>query len=455
MDVYTKFVSSFLFPLHERVKGHHTTRVLQRLEKSQWESRESIVEVQIRDLKAFLKDISSSVPYYRELFRACSFNPDSVSELYDLQRLPFLDKELIKKNRERLKSTRAVGLRRFNTGGSTGEPLIFYLNSERISHDIAAKWRATRWWHVDIGDPEVVLWGSPIELQAQDHMRRWRDRLLRSTLLSAFDLSYESLDRYLEIICRKKPRMLFGYPSVIAKLAEHARHRNMDMGDSGVKVAFVTAEKLYPWQRDLIRSVFRCDVANGYGGRDAGFVAHECPQGSMHITAEDIIVEIIDDSGRVLPPGELGEIVITHLRTQAFPFLRYRTGDMGVLSNQSCSCGRGLPVLHEISGRSTDFIVTRGGRLVHGLALIYVLRDLDEVRSFKITQETIQDLHIDLVPGPGFGDETAKLIESKIQQAAGQDFSVKINRVENIPPERSGKYRYVVSKVHNQKSDLE
>lgn len=131
---------------------------------------------------------------------------------------------------------------------------------------------------------------------------------------------------------------------------------------------------------------FSCPVANGYGGRDAGFIAHECPSGCMHITAEDIIVEIVDESGIVQPPGVAGEIMVTHLAASEYPFIRYRTGDIGILSNEKCACGRGLPLLHEIQGRSTDFVIAADGTVIHGLALIYILRDLPGVKSFKVIQ---------------------------------------------------------------------
>lgn len=98
---------------------------------------------------------------------------------------------------------------------------------------------------------------------------------------------------------------------------------------------FCTSERLYDHQREAISSAFACPVANGYGGRDAGFIAHECPAGGMHITAEDIIVEIIDENGSIQPTGIAGEIVVTHLATSDFPFIRYRTGDVGSLSTEN------------------------------------------------------------------------------------------------------------------------
>ncbi len=147
--------------------------------------------------------------------------------------------------------------------------------------------------------------------------------------------------------------MLFGYPSALARIARQADARGIGLGDAGIKVAFVTAERLYDDQRDDIARVFGCRVANGYGSRDAGFIAHECPAGGMHITAEDIVVEVIGADGQPLPAGESGEIVVTHLATSEFPFIRYRTGDVArLVAGATCACGRSLPLLTDIQGRT-------------------------------------------------------------------------------------------------------
>ncbi|MEC8427899.1 MAG: AMP-binding protein, partial [Pseudomonadota bacterium] len=319
--------------------------------------------------------------------------------------------------------------------------------NKRVSHDVAAKWRATRWWDVDIGDPEIVVWGSPIELGAQDRVRLIRDKLFRTELLPAFEMSDAKLDDFIEQIKGSKPAMLFGYPSALAHIAEYAKKKQHQMDNLGIKVAFVTSEKLYDHQRQSIEDVFGCPVANGYGGRDAGFIAHQCPSGSMHITAEDIIVEIVDKQGNVLPYGESGEIVVTHLATRDFPFVRYRTGDVGVLSDDCCACGRGLPVLKEIQGRSTDFVTAKDGAVVHGLALIYILRDLPGIDLFKVTQESLDLTRVEIVKGTDYREEHEQEIRKVFRQRLGQDVEIDIVYCKDIAVEKSGKYRYVISKV--------
>ncbi|HET9663825.1 MAG TPA: AMP-binding protein, partial [Burkholderiales bacterium] len=374
--LYTPLVSGVLFPLQERLKNHDSVAVRRSLEESQWWDSERLQSLQLAGLRKLLQHAAEHVPYYRTLFQAQGFDPRGVKALADVARLPLLSKADVRKNLERLKADGAQGLTRFNTGGSSGEPLIFFLDRERVSHDVAAKWRATRWWGVDIGDPEIVVWGSPIELGAQDRMRGIRDVLMRTELLPAFEMSQAKLDEFVRRIRHRRPKMLFGYPSALAHIARHALRRGIAMDDLGVKVAFATGESLYDRQRQDIERVFDCEVANGYGSREGGFIGHQCPAGGMHITAEDLIVEIIDERGRPLSAGRQGEIVVTHLATKQFPFIRYRTGDVGVLSAQRCVCGRGLPLLQEIQGRTTDFVVAQDGTVMHGLALIYVVREI-------------------------------------------------------------------------------
>ena len=298
----------------------------------------------------------------------------------------------------------------------------------------------------DIGDKEIVVWGSPIELGAQDGLRAFRDRVFRTKLLPAFEMSEQKLDGFLRDIRATRPKMLFGYPSALSHIAERAESTGQRMDDLGIHVAFVTSERLYDEQREKISRTFGCRIANGYGGRDAGFIAHDCPSGGMHITAEDIIVEIVDQQGNPVPHEEHGEIVVTHLATKDFPFIRYRTGDIGVLDSRACACGRGLPLIKEIQGRSTDFLVSQDGTIMHGLALIYVLRDLPEIRHFKIVQESTDFTRIYVVSEHG----SVLRLRKKSGRVSGKDWAKKLPlqlRRSRIPSEKSGKFRYVTSKV--------
>jgi len=441
------FVRSILFPFQEILKGHSTVAIKNKLEKSQWWNKEQLDIDRLKRLKLFLQEAYQQVPYYQEIFDEQGFVPDELTSIADLSKLPFLTKEVIRKNEKALVSKQARNISPFTTGGSSGVPLTFMLGKERVSHDVAEKWRATRWWDVDLGDKEIVAWGSPIELGSQDKIKLLRDKLFRSKLIPAFDLTDEKILGFIDEIKSYKPKMLFGYPSVFALMAKVALKYDVDLTQLDIKVVFVTSERLYPYQRDIIESTFNAPVANGYGSRDAGFIAHQCPAGGMHISAEDMIVEIVDTNGKVVPDGFKGEIVVTHMATSDFPFIRYKTGDIGALSINACSCGRSLPLLEQIEGRTTDFVIAEDGTMMHGLALIYVLRELSGIEEFKIIQETQLLTNILIVPTDSMSQGLSNQIIEGIKARLGENVVVNLNVVTNIPAEKSGKFRYVISKM--------
>lgn len=440
-------MANLLFPLHEQIKKHNTVAIRKSLEQSQWFSTNQILAAQNARLSNFLQKTVNHVPYFRKVFADANLQPSQIKSVADLAQLPFLTKTIVRENFDDLKSNKSGPVTLFTTGGSSGSPLLFLLGNERVSHDVAEKWRATRWWGVDIGDKEIVAWGSPIELNSQDKMRLFRDKLFRSRLLPAFDLTEEKLLGFIDEIKLVKPKMLFGYPSVFSLIAKTAQQHHIDLTQLEIKVVFVTSERLYPEQRDTIETVFNAPVANGYGGRDAGFIAHQCPQGKMHLSAEDIIVEIIDEDDNPLSHGESGEIVITHLATSDFPFIRYKTGDIGTIDTEVCSCGRGLPILKDIEGRTTDFIVAEDGTKMHGLALIYILRGLEGISEFKIIQESKYFVRILLVPTNHLTEVLKAEITASFKARLGANVTIEIDKVAYIAAEKSGKFRYVISKI--------
>ncbi|CCE24405.1 capsular polysaccharide biosynthesis protein CapK, partial [Methylotuvimicrobium alcaliphilum] len=228
MDFYTQTVSSLLFPFHERLKQHDTVKIRKEMEKTQWYRPEEIKKLQLERLKMFLTDVGQNVSYYQQQFKMQGFSPESITSLDDLRQLSLTDKPFIRKHADQLKANDAYGLARLNTG-SSGEPLIFFIGKKRISHDVAAKWGATRWWNVDIGDPEVVIWGSPIELGAQDKIRLFRDKLLRTKLLPPCEMSVEKVNGFIRQI---QNMLLFGYPSALAHIATQAKKNKPKAGSS-------------------------------------------------------------------------------------------------------------------------------------------------------------------------------------------------------------------------------
>ncbi len=428
-----------------------TFSYLKELETSQWLSRDAVETLQLKKLKRLLRGCMSHSPWHAQRIAEAGLDSGDLSRpltMDDLRALPLMDKADAMANRESIVWQGVPGgAYRYTTGGSSGTPLIFYFGKERQASDAAGRMRARRWWGVDVGEPEVYLWGAPVELQKTDRIKQIRDRLVNQLVLNAFDMSASTMDEYVDAIRRYKPACIYGYASSIALLAAHIEGRGVVLKLPSLRVICTTGEPLYSEQRDLISRIFGVPVANEFGSRDIGFTAHESPTGQMLLMNESIILEVLDTQGRPVKPGEMGEAVMTGLCSAAQPFIRYRTGDMVQHSEVLCEQGRGLHVLGKVEGRKTDFIVRSDGTIMHALAIIYVLREHQDIQEFKFIQHELNRVEVLVVPRASWSPDSSRALVVGIQARLGDDCRVEINLVDHIAAEASGKHRYVVSHV--------
>ena len=435
-----------VYPLQEKACHRPTFPYLAQLDKSQWLSRTDLEQLQLDKLRALLRVAHAHCPWHRQRMQAADLSPGNLQSLADLRRLPTMDKAMAAANREQLVWKDVPGgAYQYNTGGSSGQPLIFFFGRTRQASDAAGRIRARRWWGVEVGEPEVYIWGAPVELNKTDWVKTVRDRLLNQLVLNAFAMSPERMDGYLDALESFQPRSIYGYSSSVALLAAHARERGRRLRLPKLKVVCTTGEPLYEHQRSLISEVFGVPVANEFGSRDIGFTAHETPHGQMLLMSESILLEVLDPDGNPVAPGEMGEAVMTGLCSEAQPFIRYRTGDMVRMSPEPDKDGRGLHVIAEVMGRQTDFLVRADGTIMHALAGIYVLRAVDGVGEFKLIQHGRLDLEVLVVPNGRWRGDMIQAIESGLKKRLGEDVRIRVRLLDTIPPEASGKHRYVVS----------
>ena len=442
-----RIVKHFLYPIHEWVKKNNTIDVLKDLMISQYYNLDRLQSLQLSKLKRLLS-VAAAVPYYRETWKARGFHPNPDFRLTDIEKLPFLNKEIVRNHNRKLVWVDFKGRKiAYQTGGSTGEPMQFIVDNHRVSQEWAANWRARRWWGIDIGDRQVMLWGSPIELTKQDRIRQLRDALFNHKLFSAFNMSEERLAAYVSAMINYKPDYLFGYASSIYLFAKYIDDNSIPINGLSMKAVYTTADMLYDSQRELVEKVFNCQVGIEYGSRDGGFIAHECPKGNMHINAEGVILEIIGDDGKPVGPGEIGEIVITNLDSLSMPFIRYRTGDLGVMSADKCPCGVRLPILDKLYGRVVDHLIDPDNKRIHSEAVTYIMRNVCGVDRFQAVQNARDHIDLKVVKGKGYTQETTAAIHHKLNVLFDGKIRVDIQFLDSIETTPSGKYRYVISNI--------
>ena len=434
------------WPLMESLKGNRTRKYLQELVEAQQLEAQTLEKRQREKLGALLDHAVRHVPAYREYARQWERQqecPDSF-----LRSLPILTKSRFRQSPEQYLAARGScsPLIPNRTGGSTGEPVSFYLDRPAVERYEAARWLGLSWHGIRIGDPCVMIWGSPLELNRHQLKRyRWKERWLKNrVIVSAYDLDKRRLEEFLKLLRRFRPAYLYGYASALHTLALMLLERGWSPGVP-LKAIVSTAESLHEHQREAMEQAFSAPVVNEYGARDGGMIAYQCPKGNMHVFSENCYLEVVEPiTGIPLHPGETGLLLVTDLHNFAMPRLRYQLGDLVRLSPDSCDCGIGFPLLAKIDGRVDDMFVTRQGRYVHGHYFNHIIRGMSSFRGFQIVQHDPGRISLKLVKEPErfLPWEEAQLLAC-IREALG-NVVIQVSYVEKIAPSASGKIRYAI-----------
>ncbi|MBI4580647.1 MAG: phenylacetate--CoA ligase family protein [Planctomycetes bacterium] len=449
------------WPLTERLIGRDTMRRYRQLRASDHDAVSAITARQTAKLRRSLMLADAHSPFYRRRFRAAALDPrDPDLGLDTLARLPLLNRADVRDHLDEMTWRDCPGgpARVYSTGGSTGEPLRFYIDRCRQAADWAARWRARDWWNLRPGDREIMLWAGPSSGTTPGRLRVWRDRLLNQSVLDAFDMTAETMASYAARIRSVRPRLLYGYASSLALLARHMLKTGDTLADrQSPRAVFVTGETVTPRDSSDIQAAFGARVVIEYGSRDCGFLAGACPAGRLHVADENVIVEVLDPAGRPVGPGEVGEVVVTCLEAFASTLIRYRLGDLAQVPPEAgrqldgrCVCGRASRQLLEVRGRLTDQIVCRDGdsiRHMHALSIIYVLREAEGLRQFRVVQDSLRDLDIEVVADDRFTPAVQAAVLRDIRQRMGPDVAVRITRRDRIAPTAAGKHACVISNV--------
>jgi phenylacetate-CoA ligase len=435
------------YKLIQLCRGERVFDALHDLEKSQWDAHETIGQLQWEKLKRLVRHAYDHVPYYRAMYDAAGFHPERLQTANDVRLIPPISKQVVRDNAEDLiAQDREYRFSEDSTSGSSGPTTIVYTDRTALAYQHAAVFRAYRWMGLRIGERLIRFWG--IQLDARRKLKdSLKDHLLNRRTFSTHGLDKESLDRYYTQLVRFQPAAFYGFTSGIYEFARYVKESSLPLGKVHLKAIIVTGEPLLTHQREIIESVFECRVFNEYGCAEFGPVAYECPKGALHITAENVLVEV--EAGEDRSQSGRGNLIMTELNNSGMPMVRYRMGDVGILASEPCECGRGLPVLKEITGRSLDFVQTADGRKVHGMYFDYLPKYfIGEIHQFQIIQEDLQHITIRVVKDGAFNDGTIPRFEEKLRRVLG-DSVVLHYKLEDVAfREATGKHKLVVSKIN-------
>lgn len=452
--MFSNYFRRSTFSVVERTRGHHTIKCLKDLRKSQWLPEAKIKKNQWAKLEKLLKYSYKNVPYYRNLFKKLDINVEDGISIEKFQKIPSLDKEMMTKNKEKLVSTeyKPTDLLLDTTSGSTGKKFVFYRDKIGAKRDDYYResilLRNTEWIGVNPFDKKAQLWGSQMDIS---NVKKIKGRIFNfifpTLLLSSYEMTQKMMNLYVKKINRYKPKSIIGYASALYLFSKHLEMNNIMIPK--IKGVICSAESLYPQQREIIEKNFQCKVFNRYGCREFGLIAQECKEHKgLHINDEHIYIEILDKDGNTCKPGELGEILVTDLDNYGFPFIRYKIGDIGIISDRKCNCGRGLSLFEKVEGRVFDIIVGTNGNHLTGTFWTILLRNyIKGVIQFQIIQERYGEISINLEVDKSFTEKEKEKLLKRVYEKCGEDMKIDIQLVKEISLTKSGKYRFIISKV--------
>ena len=444
-----------LIGLALRLRGEPAFRYLRFLRFVESFSLEELLRLQNEKVIGLIRHAYKNVPYYKEVLSKAGVVKGETIDLDRFGRIPILTKQTVIREGATLYSSDHVIRNSFRntTGGSTGEPVGFLQDKEYEARSFATRFLFDQWGGKDVGEREILLWGSERDVlggsdKLSTRLRRWGFNTL---VLNSFLMTDEKMGQYVERWNNLRPKQVWAYTSSILELARYIKRRSVLIHSPASIIC--AAETLTEDVRQIIEETFQCPALNQYGSREAGAIACEClKKEGLHVFVLDNKVEILNDNLEPCGAGQMGKIYITTLNNYSMPLIRYDIGDMAVVAeNKKCSCGRSWPLIANVIGRHIEAFRTRDGRVVPGQFFIHfvgVVYNEGYIKRFQVIQKDYDKILVRVVINDEakFNSRKQDIVES-IRKVMGEGCKVDFEYVDDIPPAKSGKYLYTLSEV--------
>ena len=447
--MYGQLYRHLLLPLFDGVvKGRRTMAHWRDAEESQWWSRERLEGLQLESLQGLLQHAHKTCSYYTEDWNARGLNVSQVKSLADFTAWPLLTRDVIRRHRLKLRTTADVKRMTKATGGSSGEPLQFDLDSGSNDRRTAMTYRGYGWAGAAPGTKQLYIWGTAVgKVPGWKRLKMdLHHRFDRHLILSCFEFTPERMRQHFERMNRYRADVIVAYTNPLYEFARFLKRESLKPVRPNSIV--VGAEKLHDFQREVIEEVFGAPIFETYGSREFMLIGAECEHHSgLHLSMENLLVEILNDDGSPTPHGEEGNVVVTDLFNYGMPFIRYVNGDRAVAGFDMCPCGRGLPLLKKVVGRQLDTLETPDGRKIPGEFFPHLIKEFPAIRRFQIVQEKLESITLKLVVDGGLTLAEREQLLGEVRKCTGTQVDISLQMVDDIPLTNAGKLKVVVHAV--------
>lgn len=422
--------------------GNRTYREYRKLiSDSEFNTAKTIKEYQFFQLKRIVDYAWNNIQGYRDHWSNNGFNPQMLTKLEDIDKIPFITREILKTNIQFFSNSKVKKRRHLTTGGSSGEPFGFYHQVKNIYvelafiHDMWSRFLP----HVSMKIKRVALRGHKIK-------GLYYIKPANVMLLSSYTLNKESVEIIIKAIEKYKAPILHAYPSSIYLFSRIIKDNHLQLKHRFELIA-LSSEPLFPFQKELVRKVFNTPVSHWYGHTEkcvlAGYCEHE---DTFHVYPQYGITELIDDNGKHIKKGEVGEIVGTSFWNFATPFIRYKTQDYAELGDDFCpSCGRNYQILNRIEGRIQDYVIDKDGHLISLTALVFAqhFEAFEHINSIKLVQKEVGTIIVNIIPNSKYTQNDSNEIYSVMRKVTKNRLDISIELVDNQERTALGKQPFL------------
>jgi phenylacetate-CoA ligase len=397
-------------------------------------SESELERIQVQKLNALLSFATQNAPFYQ----VHKVKPGEDPMVW-LKSFPVLKKSDFRANLPSI-VTRPIAsdLAEVMSSGSTGPPSKVYFSKDEISSNRALQ---VIWW-----EWAGYRFGDSI-LQTGVNMKRSRekavkDKLLNTRYIDALSHSEEQILEELRLTLREPRDLFIGYASSLYLFAKIALENGIT--DIKFKSIISLGEKLLPQFREVIEKAFQCIVYDTYGASEGFLIASQCMNGSYHLMSPHIVVELLDDEGKEVEEGQLGRVVITGLDNFTTPMIRYEVGDLAIKSkSKNCSCGLKLPMLEEVVGRITEFLITPQGKFITVQTVVRILKQFNEIEQFKLIQTGKEEYRLIYISSKNQEEVRENEIQSMFETVFKESLQLSFEKVKTLPKAKTGKFQLI------------
>lgn len=421
-------------------------RLAAKWEQSQWWDASAIRALQDDSVRAMVQFAYGRVPYYRRRWDAYGVNVAQIQGVADLPKLPVITKADVREAGVELLAEPARRLVHGHTSGTTGSPLSLWYDRSMLVANAAAYRRQQQWAGMNAGDWCALFLGRVVVPIERRRPPFWRpDFVQRQLWCSSFHLSEQTLPVFVRELRRRKIKYVEGYPSTLFILARYLIRNGERLPLRGV---LTSSETLHRVQRETLAEAFEAPVFDFYGLAERTLFAGECAiHEGKHLFDEYGVTELTTPEGAPAGPWESGILTGTSLWNFGMPLIRYQTSDASRLMRETCRCGRGLARLADVTTKAEDIVVTPDGRFVSPSVLTHPFKPFDQILKSQIVQDAPDHVVVSIVPSAAFTDEHRAQLTAGLRDRLGASMRIETQLVDDIPAERSGKFRWVICRV--------